>query len=65
MTGATAELDDIETGLLLEAIHKRYGYDFRGYARSSLERRLRHRAHDESVRDAVAAPGRASCATRT
>ncbi|MEA2461968.1 MAG: hypothetical protein QOH90_2145, partial [Actinomycetota bacterium] len=32
MTGAPAELDDIETGLLLEAIHKRYGYDFRGYA---------------------------------
>ena len=49
MTGATAELDEIETGLLLEAIHKRYGYDFRGYARSSLDRRLRHRAHDESV----------------
>jgi chemotaxis protein methyltransferase CheR len=49
VTGATAELDDIETGLLLEAIHKRYGYDFRGYARSSLDRRLRHRARNESV----------------
>jgi chemotaxis protein methyltransferase CheR len=49
VSAAAAELDDIETGLLLEAIHRRYGYDFRGYARSSLERRLRHRARGESV----------------
>jgi chemotaxis protein methyltransferase CheR len=55
---ATAELDDIETGLLLEAIHRRYGYDFRGYARGSLERRLRQRARGESVRTLSQLQGR-------
>ena len=30
--------------LLLEAIHRRYDHDFRGYARASLRRRLWHRA---------------------
>ena len=49
MSAPAAELDDIETGLLLEAIHRRYGYDFRGYARPSLERRLRRRARGERV----------------
>lgn len=32
--------DDIEVELFLEAIWRRYGYDFRNYARSSLRRRL-------------------------
>lgn len=49
MRETSVELDDIETGLLLEAIHRRYGYDFRGYARGTLERRLRRRLHGESV----------------
>jgi chemotaxis protein methyltransferase CheR len=31
---------DLEMDLLLEAIHRKYGYDFRGYARTSLRRRL-------------------------
>lgn len=31
---------DIELPLLLEAIHARYGHDFRQYARSSMKRRL-------------------------
>ncbi len=31
---------DIELPLLLEAIHRRYSYDFRHYATSSLKRRL-------------------------
>src|ERR1700753_690405 len=31
----------IEIRLLLEAIHARYGYDFRGYALESVERRIR------------------------
>jgi chemotaxis protein methyltransferase CheR len=35
------ELEDIEIDLLLEGIYRRYGYDFRSYARASLERRLR------------------------
>lgn len=36
------EVDDIEVRLVLEAIHLRYGYDLRGYARSSLLRRFRN-----------------------
>lgn len=37
------ELEDLEIDLLLEAIIRRYGYDFRNYARSSLKRRILHR----------------------
>jgi chemotaxis protein methyltransferase CheR len=33
--------EELELDLLLEAIWERYHYDFRGYARSSLQRRLR------------------------
>jgi chemotaxis protein methyltransferase CheR len=33
--------EDIEVRLLLEALHQRYHYDFRGYARASVKRRLR------------------------
>lgn len=31
---------DIEAGLLIDAIYRRYGYDFRGYSEASLKRRL-------------------------
>lgn len=34
------DLEDIEIDLLLEALDRRYGYDFRRYARASLRRRL-------------------------
>ena len=34
-------LEDLEVDLLLEAIFRQYGFDFRGYARSSLKRRVR------------------------
>jgi chemotaxis protein methyltransferase CheR len=34
--------ENIELDLLLEAIFLKYGYDFRGYARSSLQRRVEH-----------------------
>lgn len=34
-------IEDIELGLLLEAIFQRYHYDFRGYARASIKRRLK------------------------
>jgi chemotaxis protein methyltransferase CheR len=37
-----AELFDLELSLLLEAIYRRYHYDFRQYAMSSLRRRVRH-----------------------
>jgi chemotaxis protein methyltransferase CheR len=40
----------IEVDLLLEAVYRRYHYDFRGYARASLRRRLWRRAHQERVR---------------
>jgi chemotaxis protein methyltransferase CheR len=34
-------LQALEIDLLLEAIQRRYGYDFRSYARASIERRIR------------------------
>jgi chemotaxis protein methyltransferase CheR len=39
----------LEMDLLLEAIQRRYGYDFRGYAPASLRRRLWHRVYGESL----------------
>lgn len=35
------DIEKIEIDLLLEAIFQRYGYDFRSYARASIERRIR------------------------
>ena len=35
------QIEEIETNLLLEAIFQRYGYDFRSYARASIDRRIR------------------------
>jgi chemotaxis protein methyltransferase CheR len=43
------ELDRIEMDLLLEAIHRRWGFDFRGYAAASLRRRLERRAREEGL----------------
>lgn len=34
-------IEDIEVDLLLHALNERYGYDFTGYAKASLKRRLR------------------------
>lgn len=36
------DLEQIETNLLLEAIHQRYGYDYRQYNQASIKRRLQH-----------------------
>lgn len=36
-----ADLEQIETTLLLEAVYRRYGYDFRAYAQASIARRLK------------------------
>lgn len=33
-------IEDVEVNLLLQALNERYGYDFTGYARASLKRRL-------------------------
>jgi len=35
------QIEEIEINLLLEAIFQRYGYDFRSYARASIDRRIR------------------------
>ncbi len=35
-------IEDIEIDLFLESIYRRYGYDFRDYARASIQRRTRH-----------------------
>jgi chemotaxis protein methyltransferase CheR len=43
------DVEEIEVALLLEAIHRRYGFDFREYAPASLKRRLWRRAHAEGV----------------
>ena len=39
----------IEVDLLLEGIFRRYGYDFRSYARASLERRIRTHLSQEGM----------------
>lgn len=44
------ELEALELELLLEAVYRRFGYDFRGYARASLRRRLWRRADLEGLR---------------
>jgi chemotaxis protein methyltransferase CheR len=36
-----ADIEQIEIDLLLEAVYRRYGYDFRSYARASIERRTK------------------------
>ena len=48
------DLEELEIELLLEAIHRRYGFDFRQYAPASLRRRLRRRMDGEKV-DTVSA----------
>ncbi len=36
------EIEDIEVDLFLEAVFRRYGYDYRNYARASMKRRILH-----------------------
>ena len=48
------DLEQIEIELLLEGIHRCYGFDFREYAPASLRRRLRRRMLGEGV-DSVSA----------
>ena len=47
--GQELELEQIEIELLLEGIHRRYGFDFRQYAPASLRRRVRRRMDGEKV----------------
>ena len=46
---APEELETLEIELLLEAVYRRYGFDFREYAQASLKRRLWRRMHAEGV----------------
>jgi chemotaxis protein methyltransferase CheR len=43
------ELEQLEIELLLEAVHRRYGFDFRHYAQASLKRRLQRRLEAEGL----------------
>lgn len=43
------ELERIEVELLLEGIYRHYGFDFRGYAYSSLKRRIWKRMEQEGI----------------
>ena len=47
--GEELELEQLEIELLLEGIHRRYGFDFREYAPASLRRRVRRRMDGEKV----------------
>ena len=45
----TATDEQLEIELLLEAIHKKYGYDFRQYSQAHTRRRLEYRLHLEGM----------------
>jgi chemotaxis protein methyltransferase CheR len=42
---AIVETENVEIALVLEAIYRKYGYDFRDYTYASVKRRLVHRLH--------------------
>lgn len=46
---AKTDLESLELRLLLEALYSQYGYDFRGYARTSLKRRIWRRITEEGL----------------
>ncbi len=62
------ELEQLETELLLEAVYRHYGFDFRAYAPASLKRRLRRRMEAEGLETVSALQDRllhdASCMER-
>src|SRR3954463_8685695 len=43
------EIEKIEIELLLEAIYRYYGYDFRNYAQSFIQRRILQRVQKENL----------------
>ena len=49
MATEVRDVEEIEAALLLEAIYRRYGFDFREYAPASLRRRLWRRATAEGA----------------
>lgn len=49
MTTETRDLEALEVRLLLDAIDEQYGFDFRGYAKASLKRRIWWRVVEEGL----------------
>ena len=49
MVSDVRDVEEIEIALLLEAVYRRYGFDFREYAAASLRRRLWRRANAEGL----------------
>jgi chemotaxis protein methyltransferase CheR len=47
--GVPDEHEDLELDLVLEGVYRRYGYDFRRYARASIRRRLWRRVYGEGL----------------
>lgn len=45
----SSELENLEIDLLLEAVEKNYGYDFKNYATASRKRRVQKAAHELGV----------------
>lgn len=45
----SSSIERIEISLLLEGIYQRYGHDFRNYAYSSIQRRIKHRLDIENL----------------
>lgn len=58
MGDSATDVERIEVNLLLEAIFQRYGYDFREYARASVERRLSQFLEDSGCRSCGEATAR-------
>lgn len=52
------QIKKIELSLLLEAVYQRYGYDFRNYASSSLQRRITYSMNAENVHSISELQGR-------
>ena len=50
----TADNETIEIDLLIEAIYKKYGYDFRNYSRASLNRRVKNKLNRSGL-DSISA----------
>ena len=46
---SSSDLETIEIDLILEAVYRHYGYDFRQYAYASLKRRLHHTMRMENL----------------
>ena len=58
MPAADDELEALETQLLLEAIYRRYGFDFRDYAQPSIRRRIRSVQEAEGLSSLAELQGR-------